>query len=77
MWILYQMYCDAYSVTWMIILSLCVLLKIKSGFIPLHWVFFPAIGNILRLNFFYKWRGINLSLIISIFIIKRYFIKRY
>ncbi|XP_035742649.1 endoplasmic reticulum metallopeptidase 1-like isoform X1 [Vespa mandarinia] len=57
MWILYQMYCDAYSVTWIIILFLCVLLKIKSGFIPLHWVFFPAIGNILRLNFFYKWRG--------------------
>nr|XP_050865505.1 endoplasmic reticulum metallopeptidase 1-like isoform X2 [Vespula vulgaris] len=57
MWILYQMYCDAYSVTWMVILLLCVLLKIKSGFIPLHWVFFPAIGNILRLNFFYKWRG--------------------
>ncbi|XP_043681354.1 endoplasmic reticulum metallopeptidase 1-like isoform X3 [Vespula pensylvanica] len=57
MWILYQMYCDAYSVIWMVILLLCVLLKIKSGFIPLHWVFFPAIGNILRLNFFYKWRG--------------------
>ncbi|KAK2579325.1 hypothetical protein KPH14_008277 [Odynerus spinipes] len=56
-WILYQMYCDAYSVIWMITLFLCVLFQIRSGFISLHWVLFPAVGNILRLNFFSKWRG--------------------
>lgn len=56
-WILYQIYCDAYSAIWILALLLCVLFKIRSGFIPLHWVFFPAIGNVLRLNFFSKWRG--------------------
>ncbi|XP_012284730.1 endoplasmic reticulum metallopeptidase 1 isoform X2 [Orussus abietinus] len=59
-WTLYQLYCDAYSVIWMIILFICVLLKIRSGFIPLHWVLFSAVGNILRQNFFnylkdWKW----------------------
>ncbi|XP_043284842.1 endoplasmic reticulum metallopeptidase 1-like [Venturia canescens] len=55
-WILYQLYCDAYSVIWMLILFLCILFEIRSGFIPLHWVIFPAVGNIVRHNFFEKWR---------------------
>nr|XP_012220395.1 PREDICTED: endoplasmic reticulum metallopeptidase 1-like isoform X1 [Linepithema humile]XP_012220396.1 PREDICTED: endoplasmic reticulum metallopeptidase 1-like isoform X2 [Linepithema humile] len=55
-WVLYQIYCDAYAVIWMLILSVCVLFEIRSGFIPLHWVLFPAVGNIMRHNFFSKWR---------------------
>ncbi|XP_029051156.2 endoplasmic reticulum metallopeptidase 1-like [Osmia bicornis bicornis] len=56
-WILYQIYCDAYFVMWMSILFCCVLFEIRSGFIPLHWVVFPTIGNLLRYHFFNKWRG--------------------
>lgn len=55
-WVLYQLYCDAYSVIWMAILFLCVILEIRSGFIPLHWVLFPAVGNIIRHNFLNRWR---------------------
>lgn len=51
------MYYDAYSLIWMSILFVCVLFGIRSGFIPLHWVLFPAIGNIVRHSFFSKWRG--------------------
>lgn len=56
-WILYQIYCDSYSIIWMSVLFYCVILEIRSGFIPLHWVVFPTLGNILRCNFFNKWRG--------------------
>ncbi|XP_076761618.1 endoplasmic reticulum metallopeptidase 1 [Xylocopa sonorina] len=56
-WILYQIYCDSYCIIWMSVLSCCVLFEIRSGFIPLHWVVFPTLGNILRYNFFNKWRG--------------------
>ncbi|KZC07743.1 Endoplasmic reticulum metallopeptidase 1 [Dufourea novaeangliae] len=56
-WILYQIYCDAYSIIWMLILFCCVVFEIRSGFIPLHWVVFPTVGNLLRYNFFNKWRG--------------------
>lgn len=67
-WILYQMYCDAYAVIWMTILFVCVLFEIRSGFIPLHWVLFPAIGNIVRHYFFNKWKGkYNFSIILIIF----------
>ncbi|XP_011497152.1 PREDICTED: endoplasmic reticulum metallopeptidase 1-like [Ceratosolen solmsi marchali] len=55
-WILYQLYFDAYSMLWILILFLCILLDIKSGFIPLHWVLFLSIGNIIRQNFFNKWK---------------------
>ncbi|XP_020289760.1 endoplasmic reticulum metallopeptidase 1-like [Pseudomyrmex gracilis] len=55
-WIVYQLYCDAYALIWMSILFVCVLFEIRSGFIPLHWVLFPAVGNIVRHNFFNKWR---------------------
>ncbi|XP_011872010.1 PREDICTED: endoplasmic reticulum metallopeptidase 1-like [Vollenhovia emeryi] len=55
-WILYHIYWDAYSVIWMLILFVCVLFGLRSGFIPLHWVLFPAIGNIVRHGFFSKWR---------------------
>lgn len=53
-WILYHMYYDAYSLIWISILFVCVLFGIRSGFIPLHWVLFPAIGNIVRHSFFSK-----------------------
>ncbi|EZA53278.1 Endoplasmic reticulum metallopeptidase [Ooceraea biroi] len=55
-WVLYQMYFDAYAVIWMSILSVCVLFEIRSGFIPLHWVLFPAVGNIVRHNFLSRWK---------------------
>ncbi|XP_031849002.1 endoplasmic reticulum metallopeptidase 1 [Nomia melanderi] len=56
-WILFQVYSDAYSIIWMLILFCCVVFEIRSGFIPLHWVVFPTLGNLLRYNFFNKWRG--------------------
>ncbi|XP_074112477.1 endoplasmic reticulum metallopeptidase 1 [Cotesia typhae] len=55
-WTLYQLYNDAYSVIWMSVLLACILLEIRSGFIPLHWVIFPAFGNIIRHSLFEKWR---------------------
>ncbi|XP_014236089.1 endoplasmic reticulum metallopeptidase 1-like [Trichogramma pretiosum] len=55
-WILYQLYFDAYSLFWISVLFLCILLGIRSGFIPLHWVLFLSIGNIVRQHFFSKWR---------------------
>lgn len=65
-WILYQIYCDAYFVMWMSILFCCVLFEIRSGFIPLHWVVFPTVGNLLRYHFFNKWRGIITSFMIFV-----------
>ncbi|CAD1468779.1 unnamed protein product, partial [Heterotrigona itama] len=56
-WILYQIYCDSYSIIWISVLFYCVIFEIRSGFIPLHWVVFPTVGNIFRCNFFNKWRG--------------------
>ncbi|XP_076681167.1 endoplasmic reticulum metallopeptidase 1 isoform X2 [Andrena cerasifolii] len=56
-WILHQIYTDAYLTIWMLILFCCVLFEIRSGFIPFHWVVFPTCGNIIRYNFFNKWRG--------------------
>ncbi|XP_017763460.1 PREDICTED: endoplasmic reticulum metallopeptidase 1-like [Eufriesea mexicana] len=56
-WVLYEIYCDSYSIIWMSVLSCCVVFEIRSGFIPLHWVVFPTLGNILRCNFFNKWKG--------------------
>ncbi|XP_076294654.1 endoplasmic reticulum metallopeptidase 1 isoform X2 [Lasioglossum baleicum] len=56
-WTLFQIYCDAYSIIWMLILFCCVVFEIRSGFIPLHWVVFPTVGNLLRHHFFSKWRG--------------------
>ncbi|XP_043797337.1 endoplasmic reticulum metallopeptidase 1-like isoform X2 [Apis laboriosa] len=56
-WTLYQIYCDSYSIIWISVLSFCVVFEIRSGFIPLHWVVFPTVGNIIRCNFFNKWRG--------------------
>ncbi|XP_058797320.1 endoplasmic reticulum metallopeptidase 1-like [Phymastichus coffea] len=55
-WTLYQLYFDAYNVFWMTVLLFCILLDIRSGFIPLHWVLFLSLGNILRQTFFNKWR---------------------
>ncbi|XP_043512200.1 endoplasmic reticulum metallopeptidase 1-like [Frieseomelitta varia] len=56
-WVLYQIYCDSYSLIWISVLFYCVIFEIRSGFIPLHWVVFPTVGNIVRCNFFNKWRG--------------------
>ncbi|XP_066598785.1 endoplasmic reticulum metallopeptidase 1-like [Prorops nasuta] len=56
-WTLYQVYCDAYSVIMMSALLLCTLFEIRSGFIPLHWVLFPTIGNIIRSHLLSKWKG--------------------
>ncbi|XP_012263393.2 endoplasmic reticulum metallopeptidase 1-like [Athalia rosae] len=53
---LYYLYFDAYNSLWIAVLSICVILRIRSGFIPLHWVIFPSIGNILREKFFSNWR---------------------
>ncbi|KAG7189889.1 hypothetical protein KM043_006060 [Ampulex compressa] len=56
-WFSYLIYYDAYALIWMSILFTCVLFEIRSGFIPLHWVFFSATGNIVRHSLFDEWRG--------------------
>ncbi|XP_046630569.1 endoplasmic reticulum metallopeptidase 1-like isoform X1 [Neodiprion virginianus] len=55
-WTLYYLYFDAYNLLWITVLSTCVILRLRSGFIPLHWVIFPSIGNIIREKFFKRWR---------------------
>ncbi|XP_015591672.1 endoplasmic reticulum metallopeptidase 1-like, partial [Cephus cinctus] len=55
-WTLYQLYCDAQSIIWMSVLLLCSILEVRSGFIPLHWVLFPAIGNVLHNRLFNNWK---------------------
>lgn len=67
-WTLYQLYFDAYSVFWMSVLFICILLDIRSGFIPLHWVLFLSLGNILRQSFFNRWRGNEMKYEIEIII---------
>lgn len=55
-WKVFQMYYDGYQLIWTMVLLLCVICKIRSGFIPLLWVFFPACGNLIQSAFFQKWK---------------------
>ncbi|KAJ8925688.1 hypothetical protein NQ315_009535 [Exocentrus adspersus] len=55
-WTLFQLYYDAYQIIWTVVLLLGVIVRIRSSFIALIWVFFAALGNILKSKLFSKWR---------------------
>lgn len=54
---MFQIYYDAYQLIWTVVLVLGILLRIRSSFIALSWVFFVSIGNVLKSYLFGKWRG--------------------
>ncbi|KAJ9585933.1 hypothetical protein L9F63_020441, partial [Diploptera punctata] len=55
-WTLYQMYSDSYQLMWTLILLLCTLLHIRSGFIALLWIVFSSLENIICANLLRHWR---------------------
>ncbi|KAE8739131.1 hypothetical protein FOCC_FOCC015360 [Frankliniella occidentalis] len=55
-WTLFQLYYDSYQLVWSIMLLLSTLFRVQSGFIPLFWVIFPTIGNLIRIKVFQHWR---------------------
>ncbi|KAK6643611.1 hypothetical protein RUM43_005121 [Polyplax serrata] len=46
--VLFQMYFDVYQFLWTIILSVTIVLKIRSGYVAWMWVFGPCIGILLH-----------------------------
>lgn len=75
-WTLYHLFFDAYSVIWIAILLSCVILNIRSGFIPLHWVLFSSIGNIIRHSLFAKCKGNNFWKHVFFYFNNRYYFYR-
>lgn len=65
-WTLFQLYYDGYQLVWSITLLLSTLSRIQSAFIPLFWVVFPTVGNLIRLKLFHHWRGMSLFFLVSI-----------
>lgn len=56
-WTQFQLYYDAYQAIWTLVLLLGVIVRIRSSFIALIWVFFASLGNVLKSKLFGKWRG--------------------
>lgn len=56
-WTQFQLYYDSYQTLWTIFLILGTALRYRSSFIPLTWVFFATVGNILKSHLFARWRG--------------------
>lgn len=56
-WRVFELYYDAVQLIWSVILLVCVILRIRSGFIPLTWVVFSTIANFVQRNYFRRWRG--------------------
>lgn len=55
-WTLFQLYYDGYQLVWSVMLLMSTLCRIQSGFIPLFWVVFPTVGNLIRVKLFHHWR---------------------
>ncbi|KAJ3647303.1 hypothetical protein Zmor_019187 [Zophobas morio] len=55
-WTMFQFYYDAYQLIWTIFLLFGVLVRVRSSFIALIWVFFASLGNFLKSRLFGKWR---------------------
>ncbi|XP_015836953.1 endoplasmic reticulum metallopeptidase 1 isoform X4 [Tribolium castaneum] len=55
-WTLFQLYYDAYQLIWTIILVFGVIVRVRSSFIAMIWVFFASLGNFLKSRLFGKWR---------------------
>ncbi|XP_066142542.1 endoplasmic reticulum metallopeptidase 1-like isoform X2 [Euwallacea fornicatus] len=56
-WTVFQLYYDAYQVIWTMVLIIGTLLRYRSSFIPLTWVFFASLGNFLKSKLFGRWRS--------------------
>ncbi|XP_025831142.1 endoplasmic reticulum metallopeptidase 1 isoform X2 [Agrilus planipennis] len=52
LWALYQLYYDGFHFIWTIVLTVSVILKIRSGFVALLWSLFPAVGSFMKVTFF-------------------------
>jgi hypothetical protein len=61
-WTVFQLYYDAYQLIWTIILLFGVMVRVRSSFIALIWVFFASLGNFLKTRLFGKWRGKNVPI---------------
>nr|XP_023012163.1 endoplasmic reticulum metallopeptidase 1-like [Leptinotarsa decemlineata] len=55
-WTLFQLYYDAYQTIWTVVLLMGVLIRLRSSFIALIWVFAAALGNVLKSMLFNQWR---------------------
>lgn len=55
-WTLFQLYYDSYQLVWSLMLLLSTVFRVQSGFIPLFWVIFPTLGNLIRIKIFQHWR---------------------
>ncbi|KAJ8969459.1 hypothetical protein NQ317_008791 [Molorchus minor] len=73
-WTLFQLYYDAYQSFWTVVLFIGILLRIRSGFIALIWVFFASIGNVLKSHLFGKWRDFK-WLLMHIFLVGLPFVQ--
>lgn len=56
-WTVFQLYYDAYQGIWTLVLIFGIIIRVRSSFIALLWVSFPALGNYLKSKMFTKWRG--------------------
>jgi len=56
-WNLFQLHSDGYQIMWTLILLLCTVLHIRSGFVALLWIVFAAVEHFSREFFLKHWRG--------------------
>ncbi|XP_077299515.1 endoplasmic reticulum metallopeptidase 1-like [Arctopsyche grandis] len=54
-WLLVQLYADAFSLLWSSLLLLCLLMRIRSGFLAMLWVLCPAAVGLLRHSLVPHW----------------------
>lgn len=58
-WTIFQLYYDAYQSIWTVILIIGIIIRVRSSFVALIWVFSAALGNLLKSKFFGKWRSME------------------
>lgn len=55
-WTLFRLYCDANQILYTTMTLICLLFRIRSGFVPAMWLFFSCIGSVLRERIFAHWK---------------------
>ncbi|XP_039276206.1 endoplasmic reticulum metallopeptidase 1 [Nilaparvata lugens] len=55
-WTLFRLYCDANQILYTTMTLICLLFRIRSGFIPAMWLFFSCISSVLRERIFAHWK---------------------
>lgn len=56
-WTLVQVYTDALALLWGCLLLLCMVLRVRSGFVALLWVLCPSTAGLLRHLVGANWNG--------------------